>query len=104
MIAFERYAKFDVASLEAVQIRETIIEDINQSTPAAMFEGSLEDWQDSLKYGFEMEDDKEIQLTTDINDETQNNDTRRVTHQKSSDAIGAMPAHLSQKEEQFYQE
>ena len=42
LLAFERYAKFDVASLEAVQIREAIIEDLNQATPAAMFEGSLE--------------------------------------------------------------
>ena len=46
LIEFERYAKFDVASLEAVQIREAIIEDMNIATPAAMFEGSLNDWQD----------------------------------------------------------
>ena len=46
LIEFERYAKFDVGSLEAVQIREAIIEDMNIATPAAMFEGSLNDWQD----------------------------------------------------------
>ena len=44
LIEFERYAKFDVGSLEAVQIREAIIEDINMATPAAMFEGNLDDW------------------------------------------------------------
>jgi len=48
---FERYSKFDVASLEAVQIRETIIEDLNQATPAAMFEGSLDEWTEKLKSG-----------------------------------------------------
>ena len=44
MLEFERYAKFDVNSLECVQKRESIIEDINQGTPAATFEGSLEEW------------------------------------------------------------
>lgn len=45
-----------MASLEAVQIREAIIEDINTSTPAAMFEGSLNDWQETMT-GIESDDD-----------------------------------------------
>ncbi len=49
MLAFERYSKFDVASLEAIQIREAIIEDINVATPAAMFEGSLDQWNERIK-------------------------------------------------------
>ena len=44
MLEFERYAKFDVNSLECIQKREAIIEDINMSTPAATYEGTLEDW------------------------------------------------------------
>ena len=44
MLEFERYAKFDVNSLECVQKREAIIEDINLGTPAATFEGTLEEW------------------------------------------------------------
>ena len=51
LLTFERYAKFDVSSLEAVQIREVIIEDINHATPAAMFEGSLDEWSEKLKNG-----------------------------------------------------
>ena len=51
LLTFERYAKYDVSSLEAVQIREAIIDDINRATPAAMFEGSLDEWSQKLKDG-----------------------------------------------------
>ena len=49
LVEFERYAKFDVGSLEAVQMREAVIDDINMATPAAMFEGSLDDWTELNK-------------------------------------------------------
>ena len=49
LLEFERYAKFDVASLESVQIREAIIEDINLATPAASYEGTLDEWADMLQ-------------------------------------------------------
>lgn len=51
LLIFEKYSKFDVGSLEALQIREAIIEDINKATPAAMFEGSLDEWSATLKDG-----------------------------------------------------
>ena len=52
LVEFERYANFDVESIEAVQIREAIIEDVNRATPAAAFEGTLEEWTDKLKDEF----------------------------------------------------
>ena len=55
MLTFERYSKFDVNSLQAVQIREAIIEDVNRATPAATFEGSLDEWTAKLKDGTQQE-------------------------------------------------
>mmetsp|Transcript_44092 Transcript_44092/g.58520 ORF Transcript_44092/g.58520 Transcript_44092/m.58520 type:complete len:154 (-) Transcript_44092:798-1259(-) len=55
LLTFERYSKFDVTSLQAVQIREAIIDDVNRATPAAMFEGSLEEWTAQLKDGTQQE-------------------------------------------------
>ena len=62
MLEFERYAKFDVNSLECVQKREAIIEDINMSTPCATYEGSLEEWITKPEDGL-------IELHENINDE-----------------------------------
>ena len=62
MLEFERYAKFDVHSLECIQKREAIIEDINMSTPCATYEGSLEEWTTKPEDGL-------IELHENINDE-----------------------------------
>ena len=62
MLEFERYAKFDVNSLECVQKREAIIKDINMSTPAATYEGSLEEWITKPEDGV-------IELHENMNDE-----------------------------------
>jgi hypothetical protein len=35
LLEFERYSNFDVPSLQAVQIKEAIIDEINIATPAA---------------------------------------------------------------------
>ena len=62
MLEFERYSKFDVNSLECIQKREAIIEDINMSTPCATYEGSLEEWTTKPEDGL-------IELHENINDE-----------------------------------
>lgn len=83
LIEFERYAKFDVASLEATQIREAIIEDMNIATPAAMFTGSLNDWQEQTN--------KEMNAANQF-------DYEFVIDEKQGNPGPPVPAHLSQEE------
>lgn len=64
LVEFERYANFDVPSIEQVQIREAIIEDVKRATPAALFEGTLDEWTDKIKDDFELENEELAPLPT----------------------------------------
>ena len=46
---FDRYAHFDVHVIEAIKIREAIVDELNISTPIATFEGSLDQWNEETK-------------------------------------------------------
>lgn len=49
MEIFDRYAHFDVHVIEAIKVREAIVDELNISTPIASFEGTLDEWSEETK-------------------------------------------------------
>ena len=94
LIAFERYAKFDVGSLEAVQIREAIIDEVNMATPAATFEGNLDDWQDL--------NNKENLETMQTMFSSNQDGEFKIEYSMANRNNQPVPAHLSQTETNAY--
>ena len=105
LLAFERYAKFDVASIESTQIREAIIKDINTATPCAMFEGSLEEWTEQIKDTNVQDDEVEFGMTTNSNNLNLEIDVDYFDDDEfgmRSDGLGPIPTHLTRQEAQDY--
>ena len=50
LVNFEEYSNFDVGAIEEVKVREKIIGDVNFASPAASFEGTLDEWQENLRF------------------------------------------------------
>ena len=46
---FDRYTHFDCHLIEAIKMREAIVNELNIATPIASFEGTLDQWSEETK-------------------------------------------------------